>query len=49
MLLIAVPASKSSTYAYQQTKLKKTPKQIREGVIRGDWQNIDLQKAATIN
>jgi hypothetical protein len=31
-------------YAYQMTKLGKTPKQIREGVIRGDFKNIDLQK-----
>jgi hypothetical protein len=26
------------------SKLGKTPKQIREGVIRGDFKNIDLQK-----
>jgi hypothetical protein len=31
-------------YAYQMTKLGKTPKQIREGVIRGDYKSIDLQK-----
>jgi hypothetical protein len=36
-------------YAYQQTKLKKTPKQIREGIIRGDWQQIDLATAATMD
>ena len=36
-------------YAYQQTKLKKTPKQIREGIIHGDWQNINLDSAASIN
>ena len=36
-------------YAYQQTQLKKTPKEIREGIIRGDWQNIDLATAVTMN
>ncbi len=36
-------------YAYRQTKLKKTPKEIREGIIRGDWQNIDLENATSLN
>ncbi len=36
-------------YAYQQTKLKKTPKQIREGIIRGEWEAIDLDSAVSIN
>ena len=36
-------------YAHQQSKLKKTPKEIRDGIIRGDWQNIDLATAATMN
>lgn len=40
---------KEAYYAYAQTKLKKTPKQIRDGIIRGDWQRIDLDKAASIN
>jgi hypothetical protein len=35
-------------YAYQQTKAGKTPKQIRAGIIRGDWQKIDLQTAASM-
>lgn len=35
-------------YAYEQTKLKKTPQQIREGIIRGDWEKIDLAKATSI-
>ena len=33
-------------YAYEQTKLKKTPAQIRAGIVKGDWQAIDLEKAA---
>ncbi len=33
-------------YVYEQTKLKKTPAQIRAGVIKGDWKAIDLDSAA---
>ena len=36
-------------YAYQQTKLKKTPEQIRAGIINGDWKAIDLESAANMN
>jgi hypothetical protein len=36
-------------YAYQQTKLKKSPKDIREGIIRGDFEKIDLAAADKIN
>lgn len=33
-------------YAYEQTKLKKTPAEIRAGIIRGDWKSIDLETSA---
>ncbi len=33
-------------YAYEQNKLKKTPAQIRAGIINGDWKSIDLDTAA---
>jgi hypothetical protein len=33
-------------YAYEQTKLKKTPAQIRAGIIKGDWETVDLDTAA---
>ena len=33
-------------YTYEQTKLKKKPAEIRAGIIKGDWQKIDLEKAA---
>jgi hypothetical protein len=33
-------------YTYEQTKLKKKPAEIRAGIIRGDWQKVDLEKAA---
>jgi hypothetical protein len=36
-------------YAYQQTKLKKTPAQIREGIIKGEWKSIDLEAAVQMN
>jgi len=36
-------------YAYQQTKLKKTPAQIRAGIIKGEWKSIDLESAAKNN
>jgi hypothetical protein len=36
-------------YAYQQTKLKKTPAQIRAGIIKGEWKSIDLEGAVNVN
>src|SRR5580704_6410603 len=33
-------------FAYEQTKLKKTPAEIRTAIIKGDWQSVDLEKAA---
>jgi Protein of unknown function with PCYCGC motif len=29
-------------YSYEQTHKGKTPAQIREGIMRGDWQKVDL-------
>lgn len=37
---------KEGVYSYQQTKLGRTPTQIRAGIERGDWQQVDLEKAA---
>jgi len=31
-------------YAYAQNKAGKTPSQIREGIIRGDWKSVDLSR-----
>jgi Protein of unknown function with PCYCGC motif len=36
-------------YSYSQTKAGKTARQIRAGIIRGEWKQVDLQKAAAIN
>ena len=32
-------------YAYQQTMQKKTPAQIRDGIVKGEWKSIDLESA----
>ena len=34
-------------YAYEQTKKKKTPAQIRTGIEHGEWQQVDISKYAT--
>ena len=31
---------KEAFYTYEQTRRGKTPAQIREGIIRGDWQKV---------
>ncbi|MGA2390777.1 MAG: CYCXC family (seleno)protein [Candidatus Sulfotelmatobacter sp.] len=36
-------------YSYQQNKAGKTATQIRAGIIRGEWKQIDLNAAATMN
>lgn len=37
---------KEAVYSYQQTRKGRTPQQIRAGIERGEWVNIDLEKAA---
>ncbi|NUQ28977.1 MAG: hypothetical protein HOQ35_10745 [Acidobacteriaceae bacterium] len=37
---------KEAAFAYQQTKLGKTPAQIRAAIERGEWMNFDLEKAS---
>jgi len=36
-------------YSYTMRKRGKTARQIRAGIIKGDWKQIDLQTAASIN
>lgn len=36
-------------YSYQQHKSGKTATQIRAGIIKGEWKQIDLQSAASMN
>jgi hypothetical protein len=35
---------KEAAYAYQQTKLGKTPAEIRAGIMAGKWKQVDLTK-----
>ena len=37
---------KEGVYTYRETKKGRTPAQIRAGIERGEWENIDLEKAA---
>jgi len=36
-------------YSFDQTKKGKTPAQIRKGIISGEWKQVDLQTASTMN
>jgi len=36
-------------YTYTMYKKGKTPRQIRAGIIKGEWKTIDLETAASIN
>lgn len=36
-------------YSYTQHKQGKTAAQIRQGIIKGEWKQVDLQTAASIN
>ena len=36
-------------YTYTMYKKGKTPRQIRTGIIKGDWQSIDLDKVLSID
>ncbi len=40
---------KEAFYAYQMHKKGRSASQIRAGIMRGDWQKIDLEKAAAAN
>jgi hypothetical protein len=38
---------REGVYAYEQTQKKKTAGQIRAGIERGEWQQVDLSKYET--
>ena len=42
---VCATCMREGVYAYQQTQLGKTPEEIRAGIARGDWQNVDVQNA----
>ncbi len=37
---------KEAVYSYQQTKLGRTPAQIRTGIEHNEWTKVELEKAA---
>ena len=36
-------------YSYDQTKKGKTPAQIRQGIMKGEWKQVNLEAAANMN
>src|SRR5438128_7993084 len=36
-------------YSYAERQKGRTPKQIRQGIMKGEWKQVDLQTAASIN
>ena len=38
---------KEAFYSYEQTQKKKTAEQIRAGIEKGEWQQVDLSKYGT--
>ena len=36
-------------YSYQMSKKGWSPKMIRDGIIRGDWKQMDMQHPAPVN
>jgi Protein of unknown function with PCYCGC motif len=34
-------------YSYEQSRKGKTPAQIRDGIIRGEWESVDIGKYQT--
>jgi hypothetical protein len=40
---------KEAYYAYSMHQKKKTAAQIRQGIIRGEWKQVDLRTAESIN
>lgn len=40
---------KEAFYTYQMHKKGRSAAQIRAGIIRGEWEKIDLEKAASVN
>lgn len=36
-------------YTYEQHKKGKTAKQIRQGIIAGDWRQVNLEQAAAVD
>ena len=39
---VCATCMKEVAYTYEQTRLGRTPAEIRAGIIKGDWNNTDL-------
>ena len=42
---VCATCMRQAVYAYQQTKLGKSPAEIRGGIARGEWQDVDVANA----
>ncbi len=42
---VCATCMRQAIYTYQQTQLGKTSAEIRQGIMRGDWQNVDVEHA----
>jgi len=42
---VCATCMRQAVYAYQQTKLGKTPEEIRAGIERGEWKDVDVENA----
>lgn len=42
---VCATCMRQAVYTYQQTKLGKSPQQIREGIEQGEWRDVDVQSA----
>jgi len=40
---------KEAVYSYTEHKKGKTAKQIREGIIKGDWKQVNLEASTSVN
>ena len=43
---VCATCMRQAVYAYQQTQLGKTPEQIRTGISRGDYKDVNVEAAA---
>ena len=43
---VCATCMRQAVYAYQQTQLGKNPAEIRAGIDRGEWQQVDVENAA---
>ena len=41
---VCATCMKEAAYAYQQTRLGKTPAEIRTGIVVGEWNAVDLRE-----